>query len=58
MSPGERIDMWLKCGMVKQAIDEAGKAKDRKALEELKTKASGTLVDDINRMLDQLKKGR
>ena len=28
--------MWVKCGMIKQAAEEAAKAKDVKKLEELK----------------------
>jgi hypothetical protein len=32
----ERVEMWVKCGMIKQAGEEAAKAKDVKKLEELK----------------------
>ena len=50
--------MWLKCGMVKQAGEEALKAKDRAALEELRGKADGNALMDIERMITQLQKGR
>ena len=58
LSVSERIEMWLKCGMIKQAGEEALKAKDRNALEELRTKASGPAQLDIDRMITQLQKGR
>jgi vacuolar protein sorting-associated protein 16 len=32
----EKVDMWVKCGMIKQAAEEAAKSKDLKKLEELK----------------------
>ena len=50
--------MWLKCGLVNKAGEEALKAKDRNALEELRTKASGSAQLDIDRMIAQLQKGR
>lgn len=58
LSVTERIDMWLKCGLVNKAGEEALKAKDRTALEELRTKASGSQQVDIDRMIAQLQKGR
>jgi hypothetical protein len=51
----ERIEMWMKCGMIVKAGEEALKAKDVKALELLRTKASGPSVSEIDRMLIQLK---
>lgn len=50
--------MWIKCGMVSKAGEEALKAKDRNMLEELRTKASGNAALDIDRMIAQLQKGR
>jgi vacuolar protein sorting-associated protein 16 len=50
--------MWLKCGMVKNAGEEALKAKDRNMLEELREKASGSVQLDLDRMINQLQKGR
>ena len=58
LSVAERIEMWLKCGMVKQAGEEALKAKDRNALEELRSKASANQQLDLDRMIAQLQKGR
>lgn len=54
----ERIEMWVKCGMVNKAGEEALKAKDRAALEELRGKASPQQQLDIDRMIAQLTKGR
>lgn len=50
--------MWLKCGLVKNAGEEALKAKDKNALEELREKASGGALVDIERMINMLKVGR
>jgi len=50
----ERIEMWLKCGMVSKAGEEALKAKDRNALEDLRDKAEGQAALDIDRMIKQL----
>ena len=58
LSAAERIEMWVKCGMVTKAGEEALKIKDRAALEDLRIKASGNTVLDIDRMIAQLQKGR
>ncbi|KAF2762704.1 vacuolar sorting-associated protein [Pseudovirgaria hyperparasitica] len=58
LSVGERIDMWVKCGMIKQAGEEALKAKDMAALESLRAKATGTGATEIERLINQLKQGR
>jgi hypothetical protein len=58
LTVAERIEMWVKCGMVVKAGEEALKAKDRNALEELRLKASGQGMLDIDRMIAQLQKGR
>jgi len=58
LTVAERIEMWMKCGMVSKAGEEALKAKDRAALEELRAQASGSSVLDIDRMIAQLQKGR
>jgi hypothetical protein len=50
----ERMEMWMKCGMVAKAGEEALKAKDRGALEELRDKAEGQAALDIDRMLKQM----
>lgn len=58
VTSSERIEMWLKCGMIVKAGEEALKAKDLNALELLKGKASGSAVGDIERMLAQLRPKR
>lgn len=50
--------MWVKCGMVGKAGEEALKAKDRNALEELRTKASGSDALEIDRLIAQMARGR
>ena len=51
----DRIDMWVKCGNLVRAAEEALKAKDVNSLELLKAKASGAAVGDIERMIVQLR---
>nr|KMM71887.1 vacuolar protein sorting-associated protein [Coccidioides posadasii RMSCC 3488] len=51
----ERIEMWIKCGMVVKAGEEALKAKDISSLERLRTRASGNAVAEIDRMIIQLR---
>jgi len=48
----------MKCGMVSKAGEEALKAKDRTALEDLRKQASGQSQLDLDRMIAQLSKGR
>ncbi len=47
--------MWVKCGMVGKAGEEAVRAKDTSALELLREKASGPQLAEIERMINQLK---
>ena len=58
LTPAERIEMWLKCGLINKAGEEALKAKDKATLEDFRTKASGDAQLDIDRMIKQLEKGR
>lgn len=51
----QRIEMWVKCGMLTKAGEEAVKAKDLGALESLRAKAQGAQVDEIERMMAQLR---
>lgn len=44
--------------MVVKAGEEALKSKDRATLEDLRTKASGNQMLDIDRMIAQLQRGR
>ncbi|KIV87870.1 hypothetical protein PV11_03388 [Exophiala sideris] len=55
LQPPERIEMWVKCGMVVKAGEEAVKAKDLNSLESLRDKASGQQQVEIERMLTQLR---
>ena len=55
--PG-RIEMWIKCGMLTKAGEEALKAKDSAALEQLRERASGQQLADIERMISQLRPKR
>ena len=48
--------MWVKCGMVVKAGEEALKAKDLKQLEDLRGKATGPQSGEIERMINQLKR--
>lgn len=47
--------MWVKCGMIVNAGEEAHRAKDVNTLELLRTKASGPAVTGIDRMINQLR---
>lgn len=47
--------MWVKCGMIAKAGEEALKAKDVNTLEVLRTRASGPAVSQIDRMINQLR---
>lgn len=51
----ERIEMWVKCGMIVKAGEEAFKAKDVNTLEVLQAKASGPSAVEIGRMINQLR---
>lgn len=46
--------MWVKCGLIVKAGEEALKAKDMNALGELRTKATGNAAIEIERMIKQL----
>ncbi|KAJ5677763.1 Vps16 N-terminal [Penicillium maclennaniae] len=51
----DRIEMWVKCGMIVKAGEEAQKAKDINTLELLRNKASGPAITEIERMINQLR---
>ncbi|KAL8661171.1 MAG: hypothetical protein Q9202_005828 [Teloschistes flavicans] len=53
LSAQERSEMWVKCGMIVKAGEELVKAKDVNGLEELREKASGSNVAEIQRMIAQ-----
>lgn len=58
LTVGERVDMWVKCGLLVKAGEEAYKAKDRAILEEIRDKASGSAAVEIERFLGMLPQGR
>jgi vacuolar protein sorting-associated protein 16 len=55
-SSAEKVEMWVKCGMIKQAAEEASKAKDVKKLEELKGLSTRPgESNEIERLISALK---
>jgi len=50
--------MWVKCGLVNKAGEEALKAKDMNTLEQLRDKATGPQLAEIERMITQLRPRR
>ena len=50
--------MWVKCGLIAKAGEEAFKVKDLNALENLREKASGGASGEIERMITQLRPRR
>lgn len=50
--------MWLACGKVVAAGEEALKGKNRPALESLRDKATGSAALEIDRMIAKLQRGR
>lgn len=52
-----RVEMWMKCGMVRQAAEEAHKNKDLAVLEELRGKASRPGdATEVERLIGSLRK--
>jgi vacuolar protein sorting-associated protein 16 len=51
----DRIEMWVKCGLLVKAGEEAFRARDVNSLEVLKSKATGSAVNEIERMIAQLR---
>lgn len=58
VQPSERIEMWVKCGMIVKAGEEAAKAKDIDTLESLRDKATGQQAGEIERLISQLRPRR
>ncbi|KAF3162354.1 hypothetical protein TWF751_010743 [Orbilia oligospora] len=54
----ERINMWVQCGMIVKAGEEALLAKDYSSLEGLLPKATGAAVPEIQKMMQKLRPGR
>ncbi|KAL8698637.1 MAG: hypothetical protein Q9201_006460 [Fulgogasparrea decipioides] len=58
LSAQERSEMFVKCGMVVKAGEELAKVKDVNGLEELREKAMGGEVAEIQRMIAQFRSRR
>ncbi|KAF1922830.1 vacuolar protein sorting-associated protein [Didymella exigua CBS 183.55] len=58
LSVAERVDMWLKCGLLVKAGEEAHKARDTELLLSLRDRASGSAAVEIERLIGGLTKGR
>lgn len=58
LTVAERVDMWIKCGLLVKAGEEAFKAKDRALLEDVREKASGSAAVEIERLVGMLGQGR
>lgn len=56
LTSGERIEMYVKCGMIDKAGEEAVKAKDYTTLESLREKASGSQLVEIERLIGQVRR--
>lgn len=50
--------MWVKCGMLVKAGEEALKANDINTLQDLRSKATGQQAVEIERLINQLKPRR
>ncbi|KAL0634996.1 Vacuolar protein sorting-associated protein 16 [Maublancomyces gigas] len=55
LPPADRMDMWVRCGLIVKAGEEAFRAKDVNALEILQAKATGAPALEIDRLLKQLR---
>lgn len=56
LAAADRVEMWMKCGLVVKAGEEAVKAKDRVLLEDVLGKSSGSAKIEIERMLSMMGK--
>lgn len=54
LSVAERVEMWVKCGLLVKAGEEAVKGKDRALLEEVRNKASGSAAIELERLLGMM----
>jgi hypothetical protein len=54
----ERVEMWVKVGMIAKAAEEAAKAKDLATLTDLRGKAGGRELSEVERLIGQLEGGR
>jgi hypothetical protein len=54
----ERVEMWVKCGMVGKAVEEAARAKDLEGLRDLRGKAGPRELGEVERLIGQVEGGR
>lgn len=52
----QRVEMWVRCGMVSRAAEEAGRYKDVEILRELREKAKGAELVEVERLISGLTK--
>jgi hypothetical protein len=52
----ERVELWIKCGLISRAAEEAAKARNLKLLESLRDKATGQAATDVERLIQQVSK--
>ena len=57
-TPKDRVEMWVKVGMVDKAAEEAAKAKDLETLKDLRSKAGPRQLGEVERLIGQLEGGR
>lgn len=50
----EKVDMWVKCGLLVKAAEEASKAKDKALVEEVRDKSSGSARVEVERVLGSM----
>lgn len=56
VSAPDKIEMWVKCGMIMKAAEEAVRIRDVNALEGLKGKAERGQASEIEKMISQLRR--
>jgi hypothetical protein len=52
------VEMWIKCGLMVKAGEEAFKAKDRELLCEIRDKAGGSAAVEVERLVGMLPQGK
>lgn len=58
VAAADRVEMWVKCGLLVKAGEEAVKAKDRALLEGVRDRASGSAAVEIERLMGLMGGGR
>lgn len=50
------MELWVKCGLIVRAAEEAAKARNLRLLESLREKATGQAASDVERFIQQVSK--